>query len=88
MQVEGEKQEKYDEGFNHGKSKGHSLGKFEAREEDRKMIISSPSIHIQSKFDEDIESLLKDLEIEKLIQLQGSLFTASIIEEIKELIKG
>ena len=52
------------------------------------MIISSPSIHIQSKFDKDIESLLKDLEIEKLIQLQGALFTASIIEEIKELIKG
>ncbi len=52
------------------------------------MIISSLCAHIQSKFDEDIEPLLKNLEIEKLIQLQGSLFTASIIEEIKELIKG
>ncbi len=84
MQVEGEKQEKYDQGF----IEGHNLGKSEGREEDRRMIIDSLCTHIQSKFDEDIEPLLRGLEIERLIKLQGALFTVSTIEEIKELIKG
>ncbi len=84
MQVEGEKQEKYDEGF----IEGHNLGKSEGREEDRRMIIDSLCTHIQLKFGEDIKPFLENLTIEKLIQLQGSLFTANTIEEIKELIKG
>jgi len=52
------------------------------------MIIDSLCTHIQSKFNEDIEPLLRGLEIERLIKLQGALFTVSTIEEIKELIKG
>ncbi len=83
MQVEGEKQEKYDEGYNLGKSEGFSKG----LDESKQMIIDSLCIHIQSKFDEDIEPLLKDIEIERLIQLQGALFTANTIEEIKEFIQ-
>ncbi len=76
MQVEGEKQKKYDQGFAEGLN------------ENKQMIIDSLCTHIQSKFNEDIEPLLRGLEIERLIKLQGALFTASTIEEIKELIKG
>ena len=76
MQVEGEKQKKYDQGFAEGLN------------ENKQMIIDSLCTHIQLKFGEDIKPFLENLTIEKLIQLQGSLFTANTIEEIKELIKG
>ena len=57
MQVEGEKQEKYDQGF----AEGLNVSK--------QMIIDSLYTQIQLKFGEDIKPLLESLTIEKLIQL-------------------
>ncbi len=54
MQVEGEKQEKYDQGF----AEGLNVSK--------QMIIDSLYTHIQSRLDEDIEPLLRGLETESL----------------------
>ena len=54
MQVEGEKQQKYDQGF----AEGLNVSK--------QMIIDSLYTHIQSRLNEDIEPLLRGLETESL----------------------
>ncbi len=50
MQVEGEKQEKYNEGYDIGKIEGFS----ECYVKSKQMIIDSLCTHIQSRLDDDI----------------------------------